>query len=406
MPKSTLFLSYDGLTDPLGQSQILPYLLGLSQSGYQINIISFEKEIAFQNQKSKTESLLSGTTINWFPLLYTKKPPVLSTIYDVYRLAQKAKKLANEKSISIVHCRSYITALVGVWLKQKLNIKLIFDMRGFWIEERIEGKIWNISNPIFNLVYKFFKKKEIKFINKADVVVSLTYAAEKIILQNPVFKPNKIKVIPCCSDTNLFDAKKISENTRQNLRAKLNINPEHKVVCYLGSLGTWYMQTEMLLFFKELHKSAPEFIFLIISNDISEALYQEIKKLEIPLSSMRFAKCNRIEVVEHLAITDLALFFVRPSFSKIASSPTKLAELLAMQIPVIANTKIGDMELYFEKFEIGYLIPDFTIPNYTEAIKQIPFLMNIDKNSLSNVAKENFDLQIGVSRYKEVYDSL
>jgi hypothetical protein len=38
-----LYLTYDGLNDPLGQSQILPYLEGLAEKGYGITVISFEK---------------------------------------------------------------------------------------------------------------------------------------------------------------------------------------------------------------------------------------------------------------------------------------------------------------------------------------------------------------------------
>ena len=41
--KNCLFISYDGLSDPLGQSQILPYILSLSKNSKKIHIISFEK---------------------------------------------------------------------------------------------------------------------------------------------------------------------------------------------------------------------------------------------------------------------------------------------------------------------------------------------------------------------------
>jgi len=43
-----LYISYDGMTDPLGQSQVIPYLIGLSQKGYVITIISCEKEDKFK----------------------------------------------------------------------------------------------------------------------------------------------------------------------------------------------------------------------------------------------------------------------------------------------------------------------------------------------------------------------
>ena len=40
---SVLYISYDGLMEPLGQSQVLRYLEGLSLN-HKIWIISFEKE--------------------------------------------------------------------------------------------------------------------------------------------------------------------------------------------------------------------------------------------------------------------------------------------------------------------------------------------------------------------------
>ena len=46
--KKVLYLSYTGMTDPLGQSQVLAYLKKLSQTGhYQFTVISFEKQEAF-----------------------------------------------------------------------------------------------------------------------------------------------------------------------------------------------------------------------------------------------------------------------------------------------------------------------------------------------------------------------
>ncbi len=50
--KSVLYTTYDGLTDPLGQSQILPYLQQLCREGYQFTILSFEKRERYQKEAS------------------------------------------------------------------------------------------------------------------------------------------------------------------------------------------------------------------------------------------------------------------------------------------------------------------------------------------------------------------
>jgi hypothetical protein len=161
-----LFLSYDGLTDPLGQSQILPYLCGLSFKEYTITIVSFEKEDRFAKESGRIFELCEKHSLSWRPLKYHSYPPVLSTLYDLFQLRKLAIRLHRQKQFGIVHCRSYITSLVGLMMKKRFGIKFIFDMRGFWADERVEGGLWNLNNPVFNLVYNYFKKKEKRFLTE------------------------------------------------------------------------------------------------------------------------------------------------------------------------------------------------------------------------------------------------
>src|SRR5687768_13024004 len=93
MNKNILYLSYDGLTDPLGQSQILPYLIALSKKGYILTIISAEKRENFELRKELISKIVEENLISWYPLFYTKKPPVLSTLWDIKRMQRLALKL-------------------------------------------------------------------------------------------------------------------------------------------------------------------------------------------------------------------------------------------------------------------------------------------------------------------------
>jgi hypothetical protein len=52
-----LYISYDGMTDPLGQSQVIPYLAGLSAKGYVFTLISCEKEDAYKKNRDKIDKL-------------------------------------------------------------------------------------------------------------------------------------------------------------------------------------------------------------------------------------------------------------------------------------------------------------------------------------------------------------
>ena len=46
-----LFITYDGLLDPLGKSQILPYIISIKSPQRKINILSFEKKKELKNKK-------------------------------------------------------------------------------------------------------------------------------------------------------------------------------------------------------------------------------------------------------------------------------------------------------------------------------------------------------------------
>ena len=48
-----LYISYDGMTDQLGQSQVIPYMQGLAKLGQKITILSAEKKDAFFKNEKK-----------------------------------------------------------------------------------------------------------------------------------------------------------------------------------------------------------------------------------------------------------------------------------------------------------------------------------------------------------------
>ena len=145
--KNVLFISYDGMTDPLGQSQVIPYLQGLSKNGYKIFLLSCEKREVFEQRKDVVQSILNQASITWVPLNYTKKPPVLSTLIDIVKLKSAAKKIHLQHQISMVHTRPGVPALVGLWLKEKYGIKFLNDIREFYADSRVDGGIW--KNLIF-----------------------------------------------------------------------------------------------------------------------------------------------------------------------------------------------------------------------------------------------------------------
>ena len=220
--KKILYISYDGLTDPLGQSQILPYITGVCKKNeeFYFHIISFEKKERFTQNQRLIQNNISNYNISWHPLPYTKSPPVLSTLKDLLALKIHAKKLHKKEKFAIVHCRSYIPALIGLFLKKKYGVQFIFDMRGFWADERVDGELWNLKNPLYKFIYTFFKQKEKEYLQHADMVISLTHNAKKEMLtwDIPNLHEKKINVIPCAVDFNLFNPDNFSIEDKIRLK--------------------------------------------------------------------------------------------------------------------------------------------------------------------------------------------
>ena len=408
--KNILYLSYDGLTDPLGQSQIIPYLAGLSDIGYHITIISTEKAERFETNKAIINTVLQSKSIDWCPLRYTKKPPVLSTIFDIWKISKAACKLYHQQPFQIVHCRSYVTSIVGLKLKKRFGIKFIFDMRGFWADERVDGGVWKLSNPLFLMVYSYFKRKEKKFIAQSDHVVSLTQSGVEAIKQHvfPQLSMDKISVIPCCADLNHFSISKNTTQNRTHWRNKLSIPENSFVLTYLGSLGTWYLIDEMVRFFNVLRTQfKPDAVFLIITQDDPKIATDAFQKHQIPADSFRLTISGRNELPAMLSASDAAVSFIKPAFSKKASSPTKLAELLGMGIPVFSNTNVGDIDLYYST------IPNLKVTDFGDDsffAKWSAFFSNdltqYNQNNYINFANHYFSLNSGIEKYTEIYKKL
>ena len=399
--KTVLYISYDGMTDPLGQSQVLPYLSGLSKKGISFHLISFEKKERFQTNREKITSICNEANIHWHPISYTKSPPLVSTLYDVARMRQKALQLHRMHSFSLIHCRSYLSSLVGLHFSKQFNVPFLFDMRGFWADERIEGGIWKLNNPIFKLVYSFFKRKEIAFLNESAATISLTSAGKNELLTWKTLRPNiDIEVIPCCVDLNLFN----TQNSKSEvLIDRLKLEKNSRIVGYIGSLGTWYLVNEMLDYFKWLRQHYQQFHFVIVTQDNRTLIDQLAIEKGIPINSYSVFSAQREEIPGIIAQFHHSVFFIRPSYSKQASSPTKQAEIMAMGVPIICNSGVGDTAHLVSTYSCGAAIDQFTAEAYSQAFETIA---SLNPQDAIKGAHDYFDLNAGVEKYHSVYERI
>jgi len=98
--RRVFFISYDGMLDPLGQSQVIPYLRELAKMGVHFTLLSFERASAFGTEGlDRCEDLkrqLVEAGIEWHWLRYHQKPslPALAIPMRSSRVRRWARWLA------------------------------------------------------------------------------------------------------------------------------------------------------------------------------------------------------------------------------------------------------------------------------------------------------------------------
>ena len=402
--KKALFISYDGLTDPLGQSQILPYLKGLANQGHEMTVLSCEKEAAFNKRKQIIEEQCKQHNIKWVYCFYRKSPPILSTLLDLKELNQKALALHTANQFDVVHCRTILPTLIGQKLQER-GAKLIFDIRGFWADERVDGKLWNLNNPLFKFVYRFVKRKEKKAYLAADHIITLTQAAKNELQRSFSLDQSKITVVPCTVDLAHFKRTDAVEKQGGTLRKSLNIKNENTVFCYSGSLGTRYLIKEMLACFAVIAKKKPEAVFLIITHHPTAELERLAQEYGV-IDQLRITSTTYAEIPAYLTLADLGLYFIFAGNSGKAVSPTKQAEFLSLGIPIITNAGIGDSEMLIRDKGVGLVLDELNDSSYNQVLEQLDDLLDLPPSKMMELSQSSFNLEKGVASYHSVYSTI
>lgn len=405
--KQVLFISYNGMLDPLGQSQVIPYLKALSARGVSFTLLSYEREQAFTSagmgRCAALRHELAQASIDWRWLRYHQKPSLPATAYDVVAGVRQAGRLMREKRIDMVHARSHIPATIALRMKRRFGVKMIFDVRGLMADEYVDAAHWQKNS----LAYRITKRAERQALAVADGIVTLTERIWPTIkmwiggLSAPAHE-----VIPCCADLERFS---FSLDERRRRRKEMGLE-DRFVVVYSGSVGGWYLTEEMADFFATLRKQNPKAFFLWLALSQSERVKKLMELRGIKSEEYAIVSVPSPEVPSYLSASDVGLAFIKPCFSKLASSPTKFAEYLACGLPLIINAGIGDSDSLVNDEGVGALVQDFNEGEYVTAARAIEkFLAEPDhtRQKTRAVAERLFDVRrVGVERYARLYENV
>lgn len=403
--RRVLFISYNGMLEPLGQTQVLPYLRKLAAKGVRFTLLSFERERAFQPEgAAKCEQLrqeLATQGIEWHWLRYHQRPSVPATIYDVLAGIRKAGSLVRRNRIEMVHARSHIPATIALALKKRFGTKMIFDVRGLMAEEYVDAEHWRKDS----LPYRITKRAERQILAATDAVVTLTQKIWPIISEWEGLRgrtPHH-EVIPCCVDLDRF---RFSGEERARRRSELGLADQFTIV-YSGSLDGWYLTDRMADFFASFVQLNSKSHLLWLTTGSHERVRALMKSRAIGPEHYSVFAVAAAEVPSYLAAADAGLAFIKKCVSKIASSPTKNGEYLACGLPLIINAGIGDSDALINDWRAGVLVSEFSEAQFVTAgasIEAIAAAPNA-RDKARRVAEQLFDLEaVGAERYASLYE--
>jgi len=394
MTSGILYISYDGMLEPLGQSQVLAYLERLSE-GRRIHLISFEKAADWNDdeRRSRLTQRIAGAGIHWHPLRYHKSPSAPATAYDIAVGSARAVAIARKYGLGIVHARSYVAGVMALAVKRMTGARLLFDMRGFWADERVDGNLW----PAGGSLYRAAKRVERVLLAASDHVVTLTHASETEMRTWPYLQERMppISVIPTCADLRRFA-----------LQGPPQRNPF--VLGYVGSVATWYLLDEMLRCFVLLKQMHPDARLLLVNRNEHALIGQRLQGAGIQSSDVELVAADHAEIPQLIARMSAGMALIKPAYSKISSAATKLAEYLGCGIPCLGNEGVGDMGEILEPNRVGITLKDFSDDALRDAMSRLVTLGE-DPGSQARcrrTAEALFSLEGGVQGYSHIYEAL
>lgn len=391
----TLYLTRNGLLEPLGQSQVMAYLRGLSQD-HAITLITYEKpeDWADTAAVARARADCAAHGIRWLPQQFQPHPKVIAPALSMMRMVWLVRREIRREGIGLIHARSYIPAAVALVVSRITGVPFLFDMRALWPEELITaGRLRRGS-----LIHRAIAGAERACLAKSAGVISLTHAAVKHLkLVYPKELANqRLVVIPTCADLDRFTP---AADTRGG----------PTVHGCIGTVLSGWFRTDWLANWMRIAAARdPDARFEIVTRDdairVRATLDPESElagRLSIgprPSENMPDAVCGQ----------DLSVMFFTDGLSKLGSAPTRLAEVLGCGLPVVANEGVGDVADIVRKNNVGVIVDGESIQHMETAFAALQTLMqdpDLPKRCRAT-AEAVFSLEAGTEAYREIYASI
>lgn len=384
--KKILYLTYDGISDPLGMSQVLSYMEIISKKNkYKIHIFSFEKKNKLQRYL-KIISSKKFHNINFDYTFFAKNKinKILKLLISIIQVNIIIKK----KNIELIHCRGFFSSLILFPSIIFSNKKFLYDYRSFPIEEWQE--IGSLKNKFLIFFLQYIDNLMIKRADHINVLVNQA----KIYFNDKMHK-NNFSVIPTCSSI-----KAINEDEFVYKDNNLNF-------VYVGGVKDPYQLEKIFTFFKFVLLCSPKSNLTIINENehlyINEFINKYNFKKKIIIKSI-----DNENLKSELVNYDVGLLFLKITKSRKMCCPTKIGEYVSCGLALVCNKGVDFIDKELTKYKTIFSLENldiYTVRNLLEDITKLKKEKKIKKESIC-IHNNFFDLEKGSNNFMKAYDNL
>ncbi len=379
-----IYVSWNGVHEPLVHSQVLQYLGALRQHGWRFHLITVESGHAALDEAPEA---LQSAGVQWHPVRRGRFC-VAGLWWSVRR---RVEALIEEFNPVLVHARSFLSAWAAQSPTHRAQVPLLYDMRGFWVAE----KVYKGSLKDGSWLHRWLTRREMRLAAEADGLVSLTARAIEAMADWPTVQQRALpphRVIPTCVNDALFAPR----------------GPALPRIVCLGSVGEGYLGDAVFRLFACAQRNHPEHQLLLITHSQDALIHDLAERHGVDLDALKVLRLPHPAVPVELGRGGVGLSLIKPHFSKQASCPTKVGEYLASGMPVLCNADIGDMDAVLGPAGVAVILEDLDEASLAKALRRAIELQQdvATRRQCRELAMRYFSLDGGVTQYADLYRQL
>jgi glycosyltransferase involved in cell wall biosynthesis len=395
---NVLYLSNEGLLEPLGQSQVLAYVKQLSAMGLRHHLVTLERERDLQDHLRVEELRRSldaaGIAWTWSPYLQGSRRAVAANCRRLFTAA--ARQIAGGE-VDLIHARGFVPATVAWSLRTAFGAPFVFDTRGDWLTERVlEGQF---TRPRLLAAARLLERR---LLRDAAAIVTLTDLYARDLRQGVLYDCSKlIETIPTCADYTRFSLEGCSRSSLpldavERLSGRL-------VIGLVGSVNRSYQIDESIRFFKHVLARNPAAHLLCLTRQ-DEELSRRVRAAGVPEQAFTVTAAHHEQMSEWMSLIDWGLLLLTSSSAKRGSMPTKLAEFFAAGVQPVQFGCNSEVAHWVSAAGSGLVLESLDEDAMRLGAEIVAFRSRsaVSAHHARERTRSHFDLTAGATRYANI----